>query len=116
MWQREDWVRLRHMLDSAQEAANLVHSKRQEDLARDRVLTPVLLRLLEILGEAASRVTPEFKGRYLFIPWRQLVGLRNRLIYGYDSVDNAILRNILTTDLPPLVVQLESALRSEPTP
>jgi uncharacterized protein with HEPN domain len=68
-----------------------------------------LVRLLEIVGEAASRMPLEERIRYPDIPWAEIVGLRNRLIHGYDSVDFDILWQILSKDLPPLIEALEKA-------
>jgi uncharacterized protein with HEPN domain len=72
------------------------------------------VRLLEIVGEAASRVPAGERAKYSGIPWAQIVGLRNRLIHGYDNVDFDILWQIVTQDLPPLVAELEKLL--SPTP
>jgi uncharacterized protein with HEPN domain len=69
-----------------------------------------LLQLLLILGEAASRVSQVYREKHPEIPWGQIVGLRNRLIHGYDAIDYDILWNILTTDLPPLIAILENAV------
>jgi uncharacterized protein with HEPN domain len=102
----EDLTRLRHMLDSAQEATGLIKGKSRVDLDRDRLLSLALVRLLEIIGEAASRVTNPTRREYPDIPWTQIVSLRNRLIHGYDAVDLDILWQILVDDLPGLVDQL----------
>jgi len=83
------------------------------DLDSDRKLNLSLVRLLEILGEAANRVPSEEQDRYPHIPWPQLIGLRNRLIHGYDQVDFDILWQILTQDLPPLVAALEEIVLDE---
>ncbi len=103
----EDLTRLRHMLDSAQEAADLIKGKIREDLDRDRLLNLALVRLLEIVGEAASRVTIPTRLKYPNIPWAPIVSLRNRLIHGYDAVDMDILWKILVEDLPGLIGQLQ---------
>jgi uncharacterized protein with HEPN domain len=69
--------------------------------------------LLEIVGEAASRIALEEQARHPEIPWSEIVGLRNRLIHGYDVVDLDILWKILTTDLPPLISALEAILANK---
>ena len=102
----EDLTRLRHMLDSTLEASGLIKGKSRADLDRDRLLNLALVRLLEIVGEAASRVTIPTRLKYPDIPWTQIVSLRNRLIHGYDAVDLDILWKILVDDLPGLVKQL----------
>jgi uncharacterized protein with HEPN domain len=112
MPRRETGVSLRQMHDHAREAMDMVRDRARADLDTDRMLNLALVRLLEILGEAAGRVPPEDRVRYPQIPWIQLVNLRNRLIHGYDQVDFDILWQILTTDLPPLVDELEMILSS----
>lgn len=110
MSRHDDAVRLKHMLDHAREAVALVDGKTPQDIEFDRVTQLALTRLLEIVGEAAGRISVEGRTALPGIPWAQIVGLRNRLIHGYDSVDIAILWEILTGDLPPLVERLEFAL------
>jgi uncharacterized protein with HEPN domain len=104
---KDDLVRLRHMLDSAQEAVELIRGKSRSDLDSNRVLSLALVRLMEILGEAANRVTLATRQQIPNIPWSQIVSLRNRLIHGYDTINMDILWKILTDDLPPLIDQLE---------
>jgi len=104
---KDDSVRLRHMLDSAQEAVDLIREKSRSDLDSNRVLSLALVRLMEILGEAANRVTIATRQQIPNIPWSQIVSLRNRLIHGYDTINMDILWKILTDDLPPLIDQLE---------
>jgi uncharacterized protein with HEPN domain len=103
----------RHMLEYTREARALVQGRTRSDLDRDRLLNPALVRLLEIIGEAANRIPKEEQARHSQIPWPQIVGLRNRLIHGYDSVDFDILWQIVTQDLPPLIETLEAIIPSE---
>ncbi len=95
------------MIDHASEAVAMASGKNREDLDTDRKLNLALVRLLEIVGEAASRTPPEERAQHSQIPWGQIVGLRNRLIHGYDSVDLDILWQIVTKDLPALIEALE---------
>ncbi|MBI1984386.1 MAG: DUF86 domain-containing protein [Acidobacteria bacterium] len=101
------------MLDHAREALEIVRGKTRAELDRDRVLNLAVVRLLEILGEAASRIPQEDRTAFPEIPWADIVGLRNRLIHGYDEVDFDILWQILTNDLPPLVKASERILGSQ---
>jgi uncharacterized protein with HEPN domain len=101
---------LHHMLDHAREAVAMVQGKTRRDLDQDRKLNLSLVRLLEIVGEAANRIAKEERSGYADIPWPEIVGLRNRLIHGYDEVDFDILWQIVKQDLPPLVKSLERIL------
>ena len=103
-------VRLSHMLDHAREAIVLSEGRSRSDLDSDRLLNLALVRLLEVVGEAANRVPVEERDQHPEIPSPQIISLRNRLIHGYDAVDNDILWQIIVRDLPPLVESLEAIL------
>lgn len=110
MTRHDDGVRLRHMLDHAAEATSLARGKTRRDLGEDRMLELSLVRLLEVVGEAAARVSDETREQFSGIPWKSIVGLRNRLIHGYDAVDLDVLWDIVQRDLPPLIRQLRQGL------
>jgi uncharacterized protein with HEPN domain len=98
------------MLDHAREARSMVKGKSRADLQRDRMLELALVRLIEVVGEAAARVSPEGCNKYSRIPWPEIVGMRNRLVHGYDQVDLDVLWDTIEYDLPPLVAELERIL------
>jgi uncharacterized protein with HEPN domain len=102
------------MLDHAREAVSMVQGKSRSDLGSDRKLNLSLTRLLEIIGEAANRITDDERSRRPEIPWTEIVGLRNRLIHGYDAVDLDIVWQIVNGDLPPLIASLQGIVESEP--
>lgn len=107
MTRHDPMVFIHHMLDRAREAIDMTSGRTRADLDRDRMLNLALVRLVEVIGEAASRVQDEFRSRYPEVPWRQTVGIRNRLIHGYDSVNFDILWTVIQEDLPPLIEQLQ---------
>ncbi|MGD8441197.1 MAG: DUF86 domain-containing protein [Holophagae bacterium] len=106
----DDTVALRHMRDHVAEAIELAADRQRDDLDGDRVLALALTKLVEIVGEAAVRVSEELRDSHNEIPWRQIVGTRNRLIHGYDAVDHDILWGIIDRELPVLLGQLENVL------
>lgn len=110
MSRHDDQPKLRHMLDHAVEAVEMTRGKTRADLDTDRQLNLALVRLVEIVGEAAARVSGETRERYPDIPWSEIVSLRNRLIHGYDEVDFDILWEIIQSDLPRLIFRLEEIL------
>lgn len=83
----------------------MLSGKSREDLDRERQMNLALVRLVEIVGEAASRTPAEERFLYPDVPWYETIGLRNGLIHGYDSVDFDISWQIVRHDLPALVRQ-----------
>jgi len=94
------------MLRHAQEAVLFASGRSRPDLDTDRQLNLALVRLLEIIGEAAARLSTSTRASHPQIPWSQIVGLRNHLIHGYDTVDFDIVWRIVESDLPPLIAEL----------
>ena len=103
----KDTVRIRHMLDAANKALEFTKGKSRGDLDSDEKLALALVRLLEIFGEAATGLSEAFKEKHPDIPWRSVIGTRNRLIHGYFDVDLDIVWNIVTRDLPPIVKKFQ---------
>lgn len=107
----DDGVRLRHMLDAAKEAREFAEGKSRDDIENERLLNLSLVRLIEVVGEAANRVSAEGRSRHAGIPWPAIIGMRNRMIHGYDNIDFEILYETINKDLPSLVVELEKILQ-----
>jgi len=110
MSRREDTVTLRHMLDHIEEAVSLARPRARAELETDRMFFLALLKLVEIVGDAATRVSDGLQAAHPEIPWREVIGTRNRLVHGYDAVDLDILWEIVSTDFPPLASQIRSIL------
>jgi uncharacterized protein with HEPN domain len=110
MSRHDDNVSMRQMLEHAKEAVNMSRGRTRADLETDRMLQLALTRLLEIVGEAAARVSLNARERYERITWYQILGMRNRLAHGYDAIDLNILWDIIQADLPPLIAELDAVL------
>jgi len=112
MPRHDDSLPLLHMLAHAREAVAMIAGKGPDSLKKERMLELSLIKLVENIGEAAARVSQEGQKKYAKIPWREVIGMRNRLVHGYDSVDLAVLWDTIELDLPPLISQLEQILPS----
>lgn len=110
-----DEVRLRHMLDAAQKAIAFTQGHNRADLDSDELLALAVVRLVEILGEAAKNVSQDLKDQTPEIAWRQMTGTRDRLTHAYFDVNLDIIWDIVNNDLPPLVEKLEALLSSGST-
>ena len=105
-----DLVRLQHMLDASREALSFLDGCTLDDLKTDRMRALALVKELEIIGEAASKVSEEVRVLATDIPWPIIVGMRNRLIHAYFDVSIEIVWTTATSKLPELIERLESLL------
>ncbi|MBN2305190.1 MAG: DUF86 domain-containing protein [Anaerolineae bacterium] len=110
---KDDRVRLQHMLDAAQEAIEFLRGETRDVLDTDRKLVLALVKDIEIVGEAASRISKDCQQENSQIPWPQIVSMRNRLIHAYFDIDLETVWKTVQEDLPPLITELEGILADE---
>lgn len=108
---KDDAIRLRHMLEAAREAISTISGLNRPSLNTDRIRSLALVRLVEIIGEAASKVSLECRTEYPQIPWANIIAMRNRLIHAYFDIDLDILWKTIIEDLPPLAQKIEEILQ-----
>ena len=107
----EDRNRLRHMIDAARTAQRSLRGRQRSDLDTDDMLRFAVVRAIEIIGEAASRITPEGRARIAGIPWPAIISMRNRMVHAYFDIDHDVVWQTVQTELNPLLSVLEHALR-----
>jgi uncharacterized protein with HEPN domain len=105
-----DTTRLRHMLDAAREALAFAEGRSAGDLSGDRMFFLAIVKEIEIIGEAAGRISEDTRNALPRIPWLKVIGIRNRLIHAYADVDLSILWSTVMNALPELRHELEKAL------
>lgn len=110
---KADIIRLRHMVDATNQALTFVAEKSRSELETDQLLTLALVKLIEIFGEAASKITRDAKSQTQEIPWADIVAMRNRLIHGYFDVNLDIIWRTVTEEMPPIARQIENLLSSD---
>jgi len=110
---RDDIIRLRHMLDYAQKAVQFIRGRSRTDLDADEMLAMATIHSIEIIGEAARTISGELRDRHPEVPWDLIIGTRNRLSHGYIEVDLDVIWTIASKDLPPLIGQLEKLIAEE---
>ena len=98
------------MLDHALAARRMAEGRSREDLDSNEMLRLALIRAVEVIGEAAYKVSQAGRGAHPEVPWSYIVGTRHRLIHGYDAVNLDILWQIVSDDLPPLIAQIQAIL------
>jgi uncharacterized protein with HEPN domain len=113
MSRRDDYLLVQDMVGAARAAVAAVEGKSIASLAADHIWALGLVKCLEIIGEAAGRLSEEFRQQHAAIPWRQVIGMRNRLVHAYFDIDDVQVWKTLTEDLPPLIIQLDAILTGE---
>jgi uncharacterized protein with HEPN domain len=108
----KDLIRLRHMSDSAIAILAFIQGKSRENLDTDRLLLSGILRELEILGEAAGKISQQTKDAFPEFPWKQMIGMRNRLIHAYFDVDHDIVWKTIKDFLPSFTITLSKIIVS----
>lgn len=112
----DDLTRLKHMPQAASEALEFSQGCSRATLDRDRKPTLALVKEIEIIGEAAAKVSMACRERHPQLPWRQIVGMRNRLIHAYHDIDLDVLWDTVTLSLEPLRQTIDSIVAYEETP
>ncbi len=109
----EDSVRLRHMVEAAESAMQFIAGRQRSELDEDRMLLFALLRAIEIPGEAASKISEETRTTHAGIPWRAIIGMRNRLIHAYFEINTEIVWQTVTQEIPALLPELRTLATNE---
>ena len=107
MLPEKDLVRLHHMYDAARETLGFATGHTRHDLDSDRMLLFALVRGIEIIGEAAANVSAETRKAVPNVEWGRIVGMRNRLIHAYFTVNSSAVWGTVREDLAPLLAALE---------
>jgi uncharacterized protein with HEPN domain len=113
--ERRDAALLWDILGAARKAMEFTRDKTFDDYEASPLVQYAVERALEIAGEAANRVSVEFRQAHPEIPWRKITGQRNILIHEYGEIDHTLVWSVVREHLPILVSQLEPLLPSPPS-
>ena len=105
--QRDEASYLLDMPVAAREAVAFAEGPSYTQLARDRRSQLAILKSVEIVGEAASRVSAGTRNAHPEVPWREIVGTRHRLVHAYFDIDLRLVWDTVACDLPASIAQLE---------
>ena len=98
----DDQLRLTHILNCIDKIEKYVADVYKDDFEQDEMMQDAILKNLEIIGEAATRLSKKLKSENTHIPWQQIEGLRHRLVHDYYQVDLTIVWNTIQNRLPQL--------------
>ncbi len=109
---KDDSVYLRHILDAFAQIDRYMDGISHEEFFSNNLIQDGVIRQLEVMGEATRNLSEDLRNNYPQIPWRQMIGLRNRMIHAYFNIDLQILWEIIETDLPDLKSEIARILDS----
>lgn len=110
---RPDDILLVDMLLAAREAVGFVAETSLEIFRLDRMRQLAVIKSIEVIGEAASRISEQFRDAHPQLPWPQIVGMRHRLVHGYFEINIARVWHTAINDLPDLIEALEKLVLPE---
>lgn len=99
---KDDTIYLRHILDAINQIEEYVSGLNHEAFMSSRLVQDGVIRQFEIIGEATKNLSRDVKERYPDTPWKDMAGMRDKLIHQYFGVDIAAVWETLVQDLPPL--------------
>lgn len=107
---KHEGIFLHHIMDEMVFLEGQCGAIAYDDLVQDEVLKRSVLRSIEVIGEAAKNLPPSFKEAHPEVPWREMAGMRDRLIHAYFSVDWEIVWDVLTHEIPAQKPQIRALL------
>lgn len=108
--QRRDKEWLEHILSAIERVRRYTQGKTYEDLVADDMMYYAVVKNIEIIGEAANMVTSDFQDAHPDTPWKKIKGMRNYIIHEYFQVDDIVVWEVATKDLPALQEQVTDYL------
>lgn len=111
-----DGLYLRHILAAITDIESFMLTQDRDGFLADRKTQSAVIRQLEIIGEAVKKLSPELTGSQTGVPWRQIAGMRDRLIHAYFQVDLEAVWSTTLHDLPALRDQLRAMAAAQGTP
>ncbi len=109
---QRDYEYLSDIIEAGKIIREYVSKKSQDDFLRDSLCQDAVIRRLEIIGEAARRISEQTQQAFPELPWGEMIGMRNRLIHKYDDIDVNILWDTVTGDIPDLIEKLDPILKN----
>ncbi len=110
MPRKDDATRIRHMYEYALDAMTIIKGRTRDDLEKEITVRLSLVHCIEIIGEAASKVSKAGQSAHPEIPWKKIINMRNRIAHVYFDINHDIVWQTTVEDIPPLLALLKAVL------
>lgn len=110
MSNRQDHDLIQDMIEAARRSMRYCKDLDYEGFLQDTKTQDAVVRNVEIIGEAAGKISPDLRNQYPDLPWNNIIGMRNRLVHDYFGVNLNIVWEVVATDLPDLTKWLNRIL------
>ena len=110
---KDDLVYVGHMLDTAQKVLEKIRGLSYRQFEEDENLRLALTHLIQVIGEAAARVSHAFRNSHPEVPWKAIVGMRHKVVHDYLNVDEDIVWDTVSQEILPLVGELKKIVREK---
>jgi uncharacterized protein with HEPN domain len=104
---QRDAANLLDILQSAVKAVEYTEGVHVDEFLKNTIIQDAVIRRMEIIGEAARRISQDCKNKYPDLPWKEMTSMRNLLIHEYDDVDGEEVWLTVKNDLPKLISALQ---------
>jgi uncharacterized protein with HEPN domain len=111
--QHDDLIYVGHMLDTAVKARQLITGRTRFQFEQDEVLRLALTHLIQTIGEAAGRVSAEFREQHPELPRARIIGMRHRVVHDYLHVNQDVVWDVVSRNLPDLIPVLNKLVPQE---
>ena len=110
---RDDYIYLKHILDAISRIEEYTYEIKYEDFMKNYLIQDGIIRQIQIIGEATKRLSEEIKSKHLDIPWKDITGMRDKLVHDYFGVDLDAVWDTVEKDVPEMKSKLKSIIENK---
>lgn len=108
---KKEAIFIEHILENIKDIEKFTDGIKEEELAENKEKFNAVVRSIEVIGEAAKNLPEGFKRKHSNIPWKAIIGTRDKMIHHYFGIEHSIVWDIVKKEIPKLKKQMEEILK-----